>query len=125
MERLTEYSLFNKALPKDCSVDNDMIYSRLAAYELALSVDDTHCMLPEEVKAMREELTRWRSVKWNDKIQNPCAAQSGLICQNCDHKDEYIEQLEQENAALKSENDRLALCKHNCKIECLLKERQN
>lgn len=33
MNRLTQYTSWGKALPKDCSVNDDMIYSRLAEYE--------------------------------------------------------------------------------------------
>lgn len=40
------------------------------------------------------ELGRWRSDRLNDKIKNPTACMSTLICHNCDHKDEYIEELE-------------------------------
>lgn len=43
-----------------------------------------------------EELKRWRTNQINEKIKNPFANTSTLICHNCDHKDEYIEELERE-----------------------------
>lgn len=42
-----------------------------------------------------EELQRWRTDKINENINNVFANTSTLICHNCDHKDEYIEELEQ------------------------------
>lgn len=50
----------------------------------------------EEIKANMEELKRWRTDKINQKIKNVFANTSTLICHNCDHKDEYIEELEAE-----------------------------
>lgn len=47
------------------------------------------------IKAL-EELQKWRTSHINDNIKNPFANRSTLICINCDHKDEYIEELEQE-----------------------------
>ena len=48
-----------------------------------------------------KELQRWRTSITNDKIKNPFANTSTLICHNCDHKDEYIEELEAELERLK------------------------
>ena len=48
------------------------------------------------IKTNMEELKRWRTVKTNPKIKNVFANTSTLICHNCDHKDEYIEELEAE-----------------------------
>lgn len=39
-------------------------------------------------------MERWHTDKVNDKIKNPFAWTSTLCCHNCDHKDEYIEELE-------------------------------
>ena len=42
------------------------------------------------------ELERWHTDTINQKIKNVFANTSTLICHNCDHKDEYIEELEAE-----------------------------
>ena len=47
------------------------------------------------VKAL-EEVQRWHTSVINPKIKNVFANSSTQICQNCDHKDEYIEELEAE-----------------------------
>lgn len=47
-------------------------------------------------KEEHEELERWHTDHINEKIKNPFAWTSTLICHNCDHKDEYIEELEAE-----------------------------
>ena len=41
-----------------------------------------------------EELKKWRTSIVNKDIKNPFANTSTLICHNCDHKDEYIVELE-------------------------------
>lgn len=43
-----------------------------------------------------DELKRWRTCVVNNDIKNPFANTSTLICHNCDHKDEYIVELEME-----------------------------
>lgn len=52
-------------------------------------------------KSEHEELLRWRTNHINKKIKNPFAWTSTSICHNCDHKDEYIEELEAEVDELK------------------------
>ena len=47
------------------------------------------------IKAL-EEVQRWHTSVINPKIKNAFANSSTQICQNCDHKDEYIEELEAE-----------------------------
>lgn len=47
------------------------------------------------IKAL-EEIQRWHTSEINPKIKNLFANSSTQICQNCDHKDEYIEELEAE-----------------------------
>ena len=47
------------------------------------------------VKAL-EEVQRWHTSIVNPKIKNVFANTSTQICQNCTHKDEYIEELEAE-----------------------------
>ena len=49
------------------------------------------------IKAL-EEVQRWHTSVINPKIKNAFANSSTQICQNCDHKDEYIEDLEAEVA---------------------------
>ena len=69
--------------------DKDEIYSALT--ESA----DTIESLFTKLQAANEELERWHTDKVNEKIKNPFAQTSTLICHNCDHKDEYIEELEE------------------------------
>lgn len=47
------------------------------------------------IKAL-EEIQRWHTSEINPKIKNLFANTSTQICHNCDHKDEYIEELEAE-----------------------------
>lgn len=47
------------------------------------------------IKAL-EEVQRWHTSVINPNIKNEFANTSTQICQNCDHKDEYIEELEAE-----------------------------
>lgn len=55
---------------------------------------DTIEALSAKLAAANEELERWHTDKVNEKIKNPFAWTSTLCCHNCDHKDEYIEELE-------------------------------
>ncbi len=43
-----------------------------------------------------EEIQRWHTSVVNPNVKNEFANTSTQICQNCDHKDEYIEELEAE-----------------------------
>lgn len=47
------------------------------------------------IKAL-EEVQRWHTSVINPNIKNEFANTSTQICHNCDHKDEYIEELEAE-----------------------------
>lgn len=48
----------------------------------------------KDVKNGMEELSRWHTSRINKKIKNPFAYTSTVGCFNCNHKDEYIEDLE-------------------------------
>lgn len=50
----------------------------------------------EELNKKIEELKRWHTDKIAPNVKNPFAYTSTLICNNCDHKDDYIEELEAE-----------------------------
>lgn len=50
----------------------------------------------EKIEQNLSELKRWHTTEINMKIKNVFANNSTLICHNCDHKDEYIEELEAE-----------------------------
>lgn len=50
----------------------------------------------DEIETVYAENKRWHTAYINKKIKNPFANTSTLICQNCDHKDEYIQELEAE-----------------------------
>lgn len=51
---------------------------------------------PKEVKQKLEELERWHTYRLAINVKNPFAKMSTSICYNCDHKDDYIEELEAE-----------------------------
>lgn len=68
------------------------------AMEHAENGEEEYCeALDIAIKAL-EEVQRWRTDVINPKIRSVFANTSTLICQNCDHKDEYIEELEAEIA---------------------------
>lgn len=56
----------------------------------------------EEIQNKMEELERWHTDRINENIKNPFAYTSTSICHNCDHKDDYIEELEAEVAEYQS-----------------------
>ena len=56
----------------------------------------------EEIQKKMEELERWHTDRINENIKNPFAYTSTSVCHNCDHKDEYIEELETEVTEYKS-----------------------
>lgn len=43
-----------------------------------------------------EEIQRWHTSVVNPNVKNEFANRSTQICHNCDHKDEYIEELKAE-----------------------------
>lgn len=51
-----------------------------------------HKQLAEWLK----ELKLWRTERISEIVKNPFASTSTMICVNCDHKDEYIQELEAE-----------------------------
>ncbi len=63
-------------------------YRKLEKYEALGTV--------KELKSKIEELKRWHTDHIVDGIKNEFANTSTLICHNCDHKDEYIMELEVE-----------------------------
>lgn len=50
----------------------------------------------EEITRKLEELECWHTSEFNPDIKNVFANMSTQICHNCDHKDEYIIELEAE-----------------------------
>lgn len=85
----------------------------------------------DEIKSNIEELKRWHTDKKNMKIRNVFANTSTLICHNCDHKDEYIEELEAEieeyralgtpeecRAAVEKQKEMIAYCEENDCADC-------
>lgn len=59
------------------------------------------------IKAL-EEVQRWHTSVINPNIKNEFANTSTQICHNCDHKDEYIEELEAEVGQYRTLEKRLA-----------------
>ena len=60
----------------------------------------------EEIKSKIEELKRWHSDHIIKEIKNEFANTSTLICHNCDHKDEYIIELEAELEELREAREK-------------------
>lgn len=60
----------------------------------------------EELKSKIEELKRWHSDHIVKGIKNEFANTSTLICHNCDHKDEYIMELEAEVEELREAREK-------------------
>lgn len=61
---------------------------------LILDAVDTIESMSEKLQAATEELERWHTDRISEIVKNPFANTSTLLCNNCDHKDEYIEELE-------------------------------
>ncbi len=61
---------------------------------------------PEELKLKIEELKRWHTNHTVEGIKNEFANTSTLICHNCDHKDEYIMELEAEVEELRKAREK-------------------
>ncbi len=70
-----------------CLYDDDL-------HDALIYAADTIEALSAKLETANKELERWHTDKINDKIKNPFAWTSTLCCHNCDHKDEYIEELE-------------------------------
>lgn len=66
-----------------------------ALNEQCFDADENSEALQYAIEAI-EELQRWHTSEINPKIKNVFANLSTQICHNCDHKDEYIEELEAE-----------------------------
>lgn len=66
-----------------------------AQCDIVQKVEDLNSAYDAAIKAL-EEVQRWHTSVINPKIKNVFANTSTQICQNCDHKDEYIEELEAE-----------------------------
>ncbi len=60
----------------------------------------------EKLKLKIEELKRWHTDHIVDGIKNEFANTSTLICHNCDHKDEYIMELELEVEELRKAREK-------------------
>lgn len=59
------------------------------------------CAYSVAIKAL-EEIQRWHTSVVNPNVKNEFANRSTQICHNCDHKDEYIEELEAEVEAFRA-----------------------
>ncbi len=70
------------------------MYEGLDGADILREAADTIESLSAKLEKANKELERWHTDKINDKIKNPFAWTSTLCCHNCDHKDEYIEELE-------------------------------
>ena len=69
---------------------------------------------PKEIKQRLEELERWHTYRLAINVKNPFAKMSTSICHNCDHKDEYIEELEAEIKEYKAIGDFAELVEKWC-----------
>lgn len=61
----------------------------------------------KELNSKIEELKRWHTDVVNEEIKNPFVHTSTQICHNCDHKDEYIVELESEIEELKEKINKM------------------
>lgn len=93
-----------KELREIVSSGNPKLYTPKKIRKMILQAADTIESLSEKLQAANMELERWHTDHINEKIKNPFAYTSTLICHNCDHKDEYIEELEAEVEELKAVN---------------------
>lgn len=75
------------------NIDNVIEWLKSIYHEHKVNLDGRRKEIETAISSL-EELKRWRTDQINDKIKNPFAWTSTLICHNCDHKDEYIEELE-------------------------------
>lgn len=80
------------------------VYKEHSLKMLLEKAADTIEALSANLETANKELERWHTDKINDKIKNPFAWTSTLCCHNCDHKDEYIEELEAANMELSAED---------------------
>lgn len=69
----------------------------------------------EKLTDNMEELKRWHTDKIAPNVKNPFAYTSTLICHNCDHKDDYIEELEAEVAEYR-EIGEISTCRNAVEI---------
>ena len=69
----------------------------------------------EKLTDNMEELKRWNTDKIAPNVKNPFAYTSTLICHNCDHKDDYIEELEAEVAEYR-EIGEISTCRNAVEI---------
>lgn len=101
--------------------------------KLISKVADTIEELSAKLTEANEELERWHMDKINEKIKNPFAQRSTIICHNCDHKDDYIEELEAANMKQPAEacggwiscKDRLPPKYVDCLIYCYEEEMES
>lgn len=91
-----------RAIANNLSIGHNMPIS--LAVERFRESADTIEALSAKLQAANEELERWHTDHINEKIKEPFAWTSTLICHNCDHKDEYIEELEAKLEELKAAN---------------------
>lgn len=84
---------------------NVSLYARESkAKELMKQAANTIEAISAKLETANKELERWHTDKINDKIKNPFAWTSTLCCHNCDHKDEYIEELETADMGKRAED---------------------
>mgnify|MGYP006876221246 CR=1 FL=1 len=84
-----EFMLIEKeCINRDCNRD-------CAKCDIVQTVDNLNNAYDMAIKAL-EEIQRWHTSEVNPNIKNVFANMSTQICHNCDHKDEYIEELEAE-----------------------------
>ncbi len=100
LEEIQQYRKFDDKLQMEIGITVKELYEQWNVM-LAEYLEYQQLGTVEELKLKIEELKRWHTDHTVEGIKNQFANISTLICHNCDHKDEYIMELEAEVAELR------------------------
>lgn len=99
------------------------VCDKLCAYEdthltpeQIVEIDRLYADLAKHLDRVQKELELWHASEPNESIKNEFAKMSTLVCHNCDHKDEYIEELESELAKYQQLEEDGLLLRLPCKV---------
>ena len=86
------HSINTRLIEREDMTIDEVIENLKCDIEIDMYIHEIAPQIAEWLK----ELKMWRTSIVNNDIKNPFANTSTLICHNCDHKDEYIVELEYE-----------------------------